>query len=178
MGDSGEGLIDAEARIQERMEEMERSARAAAAARRVRDPRARPGARVAEARANRARAAARRDDARAPARADQAGDRGSRSAHGARASAAARSRAPSPSATMTGRSSSWKRCDGRRARGGTCSIRHLASPRSIRTPLRGSTTRAPRSCDALDRGREAERRLSSKRPCASSHARHRVRRAR
>ena len=81
MGDAGEGLIDAEARIQERMEDLERERDR----RHAREDRARSragaGPRVVAARADRARAAARSDDARAAPGADRAGHRRSRSPH-------------------------------------------------------------------------------------------------
>ena len=160
MGDSGEGLIDAEARIQERQEEMER-ARVQRLPKTVRDPETRPRARVVEARADRARAAARRDDARAAPRAAPAGDRGSRPPHDrdqrrGLAALVARMRDP-PRDVDPCRSSSWRRCDGRRGRAGTCSIRHLArledSARHFRfacprSEIRDALDRAVRSADA------------------------------
>ena len=54
MGDAGEGLIDADSRLQERMEELEESRKAARNTKPVEDPERVRNARVTEARAHRA----------------------------------------------------------------------------------------------------------------------------
>ena len=81
MGDAGEGLIDQDSRIQERMEELERERATRRANGRARS-RAGARARVAAPGADRARGTARRDRPRAAPRADRAGDRRDRSPHG------------------------------------------------------------------------------------------------
>ena len=80
MGDAGEGLIDADARIQERMEELERE-RSTSRTKDTRDPGTGACARVAEARADRAGTSARATTHERRRAQIDAGHRGSRSPH-------------------------------------------------------------------------------------------------